>query len=76
MSEITSMLLGNGSVVYDECVIHCQELPMGSSILSEGRSYHHIDKRIRTVCCDEDMRAAIPLSSLFHDNFCDHIHVY
>ena len=37
MSEIISMLLGNGSVVYDECIIDCQELPHGVIDIVGGR---------------------------------------
>ena len=28
---------------------------------------------IRAICCDEEIRAAIPLRSSFHDDFRDHI---
>ena len=37
MSEITSILLGNGSLVFDECIIDCQELPHGVIDIVGGR---------------------------------------
>ena len=61
MSEIISVLLGNGSVVYDECIIDCQELPHGVIDIVGGRIRQLMFQLVGSLNLWGDLFFMIPL---------------